>query len=421
MRPLQVYLDSSDFSTLSNPQALAANPQLPVIRDSLLAFAEAGQVQYRFSGIHVVEITHTTADARAHALRRAEMIERLCGRNAMRHVYNLFVLDGAYVCASKRREGAPTCFPDYAFSNDGEWFPHLGNLGRDLETAMQRDILTVLKEKRVSRHDRRVWNRKLFRNGRPTLEFRELAAANVQEFDDGLEASLPLTERFYREQYGRKLACGEITAEEFAAEAIRGVCDVRNFVGWYIDRLEKGREIVGIFRNIGEDLYRAMQGVRQQLEDFRDRFGGYYMDEKERRAQIAKFLRGQQIHFRRRMLQVALHGDEALLGAWRVSREVWKKTVLDDDSLELPSVGILLDVYTEYAKRVVSLSGKVDTSDWPDIMHAVYVPYVDVFRADTRTAEFIKPIAQKRGYRVVRLLEDLPGEIRNALGERRER
>jgi hypothetical protein len=54
-------------------------------------------------------------------------------------------------------------------------------------------------------------------------------------------------------------------------------------------------------------------------------------------------------------------------------------------------------------------------SDFPDALHAIYAPYVDIFRADSFMAPIIKEYAQKFGTQIVPKLATLIPTIQAAL------
>jgi hypothetical protein len=55
-------------------------------------------------------------------------------------------------------------------------------------------------------------------------------------------------------------------------------------------------------------------------------------------------------------------------------------------------------------------------SDFIDAVHAMYAPYVSLFRADRFMSPHIEKQVSHRGVEVVSRLEDLPGRIRELLG-----
>lgn len=89
-RPLAVYLDSSDFSDLSNERKIEKEPELGNIRDELLHLIETDQIEIRYSAFHILEAAHLTPESKPMALNRAAAIQSFCGSKALIHYQDLF-------------------------------------------------------------------------------------------------------------------------------------------------------------------------------------------------------------------------------------------------------------------------------------------------------------------------------------------
>lgn len=81
VQPLKVYLDSSDYSTLSNLRC--QTPELESIRSELLHWRDSGEVEFWFSSTAIVEMAPLDVAATPLAEARADLLVALCGRNAL--------------------------------------------------------------------------------------------------------------------------------------------------------------------------------------------------------------------------------------------------------------------------------------------------------------------------------------------------
>ena len=70
-RPLQVYLDSSDYSDMANPRAIKNRPGLEKVRDFLVDSVEKGIIEIRFSAFTLAEIIHVNETYKDSAVQRA--------------------------------------------------------------------------------------------------------------------------------------------------------------------------------------------------------------------------------------------------------------------------------------------------------------------------------------------------------------
>ena len=113
-RPVQVYLDSSDFSNLSH--ADGRGPFVDVERQ-LLEWREAGLIELRFSFAHIAELAPVEPQHIDYSRARAECVARLCGAKTLvapgdifeREVH-AFISRGVWPRAS-------------ALIDDGNWMP----------------------------------------------------------------------------------------------------------------------------------------------------------------------------------------------------------------------------------------------------------------------------------------------------------
>jgi hypothetical protein len=80
-----------------------------------------------------------------------------------------------------------------------------------------------------------------------------------------------------------------------------------------------------------------------------------------------------------------------------------------------PSLFTLTTLSAHLAKLNSLTTRKAKTSDFGDIFHATYLPYVDIFRADGNTASIIEQAKLPFKTKVVSKLTDLPKEIENLL------
>ena len=69
-RAIRVYLDSSDYSVMSEPN----NAEVAEIRSKLLSYIESSVIEVRFSAVHLVECAHLDDASKPMALRRTEVI-----------------------------------------------------------------------------------------------------------------------------------------------------------------------------------------------------------------------------------------------------------------------------------------------------------------------------------------------------------
>ena len=76
--PLQVYLDSSDYSHMSDPSS-SLYQRYQGVKRRLIQLRDVGKIEVRFSTAHVLEMAHTERRFRDAAMRRVETMLEICG------------------------------------------------------------------------------------------------------------------------------------------------------------------------------------------------------------------------------------------------------------------------------------------------------------------------------------------------------
>jgi hypothetical protein len=160
------YLDSQDYSTLSDPKGWTSEKSQ--IRDALLNFAKEELVKFVFSAAAIAEAAPILPDTSKLAELKAELLVQLCGTNAL---ISFDRLVAAETEALVNGFGAPAT----ALDPHGDWFPEIGT--RDLPCSpikyMQERMERELMETGMSRQQSRTAVRKMIKNGAPRGEFKK--------------------------------------------------------------------------------------------------------------------------------------------------------------------------------------------------------------------------------------------------------
>ena len=167
--PPLVYLDSNDYSTLSDPRR---NSQDNLeTREALRHLAATNRVQFAFSGVHLSEMAPLQSGYTSAAAARADLLVELCGRRAFVSFDRLLKLELSSLVGleSSSRE---------VLSTNAEWFPELGEILSPFhwETTAN-EIDTAVKERGNDRQQRRQLNRRLFKAKAAKPELRSWLAA----------------------------------------------------------------------------------------------------------------------------------------------------------------------------------------------------------------------------------------------------
>lgn len=116
VRPVRVYLDSSDYSVLSDPAQSGSG--FAELREQLQAWSDSGKVEFWYSGTHISEMAPLSWRYAGAAVARSECLSRLCKRQA------LIAFDRLWRHECNRLAGNE--FDDREiYSYEGEWFPEM--------------------------------------------------------------------------------------------------------------------------------------------------------------------------------------------------------------------------------------------------------------------------------------------------------
>ena len=412
-RTPQVYLDSSDFSLLSDPRRL--DEKTITLRDELQSYADNSLAQFRFSMVHVCEVAPTGPHAQEAAERRADLIYRLCGSNTL-------------VTIDEIREAEIAGSEDFSPYSVGRWYPPLDDLLPESPWPAMKKMLTEdLKAIGMSRQQRREKEREVFRKGGLTKNARKLMEAALPSTARDLLAILPLHPQeldalmtYLRGGQGRNLAI----------EACHRVLANPTWVmGRFAADPDKMEGVTAWLRQGGSDFVERMNVAISNAHNF-------YRCKRERdalrQAEISKI---DDPEIQAAQAKAHLLDQQSLESMMARTRNEMEESILRQcvsENKERPSDGTLpLDnMRARYPGIAASVAAGIHAtrrafeevqprtlkaSDFGDAMHAFYAPYVDIFRTDTFMADPVTKVLTARRTRVARRLADVPTLIRQCL------
>ncbi len=213
IRPLKVYLDSADYSVLSDTRI-----QTPIIKNTriqLKTWSDSGQVEFWYSGAHVSEMAPVKPEYTEDAVKRAEMLCKLCKRHALVSFEHL--IQNELDCLSTKKSSQ---YHIYSFS--GNWFPNVTDIVSPVSWLDGiKEVDKLGKSIGLNREMRRAIRRKNFKNERPRERLQQEMVANKPDLSD-LIARYPMREEYARilERYAVGQAT-KIQAEEAFFESLR--------------------------------------------------------------------------------------------------------------------------------------------------------------------------------------------------------
>lgn len=390
------------------------------VKRRLIQLRDIGKIEVRFSTAHVLEMAHTERRFRDAAMRRVETMLEICGQRVLLDPPTLHLLDMTYLPLKRRGRWNKEPFPRYAYDNNGDWFANLRDEDVDLKKTLQDELERMLSASAATRQQRRLVKRMFSKDGKIPPQLRSYLKAYQDKVRDGLKQELPITDRFYSEDMILAFALGEMTEQEVTAELKKGFTDVKNFVGTYIDRYDEMRPTFQKIIKIQTEAEKRIAGIREQISDSWQaaeaaglEFGGWLKMVRKHDLDIAG-VRAKQL---RRYFNII----ENTLEGMNISDQEWEEYVVNSDFWCIPSWDCYLSILRRYFLDVgiyMNRDGrfpKQKRSDAGDLVHAYYVPYVDVFRADRRFARYLTHAATAFGTCIVSDADRLIPEIENLI------
>lgn len=397
MRPLVVYLDSSDYSTLSDPRW--RSDAIDAIRAELLELAKSPFVRFAFSGAHLSEMAPLEAKYATAATARADLLVALCGRNAFISFDRLLKSELAYFAN-------PDDTPVQILSENADWFPEIDDAISPIQWAdTAHEIDTASKERGLNREQRRSLKRKLFKSNQPKTPMREWLA----QHDAGADLTDILRLYPMRPQDAKVLGrfvVGQATATEAQRAFLESLRDPRWMMRWFAAHHDKLTPVTEWLRSPSRSMLVNMREIAAGAKELR---------------------RLDAIH------GVGIKSEMLTSTAWQASQDALLLGVANQLRIQFHPGTALIPAVEQVDRHCPGLSTTIRSlhsalwdsvganprppqeSDFIDAVHAMYAPYVSVFRADRYMSPHVQKQVARRGSQVVSRLDTLPSQIRGML------
>jgi len=345
---VQVYLDSSDFSNLGKSENAG-------LLKNLFEYRANGLVEYRFSIVHVLEGVAVTPQYIEASRARFETMTKLCGMKCLIPPFEVII----------REFGSSNFTP---FSDDGEWFS-LDNMDDFEIPSFVETCKEMLEDPSLNRQQRRALAKQVFNSkGQLTpLAVKRLGSRPQDLIRD-------FSERYPLSEIGINLVLDVAMGKGSKASVIRELKDsiliLNSFNEWPRRRWEEMRPILEWLRKQGSKLQSMLAQIKANVDVVIEKSKAHGMTELE-------------IENKLKELDKKLLNElpRILLKALRVQAEAF-------DSISGDRTPALM-TFCAFAASLARASSIVPKnhrnskqSDFGDLLHSVYLPYVDLYRTD---------------------------------------
>lgn len=400
MRPLRIFLDSNDYSILSDRDRLT--PEIQETLDYLLSLVDSGQVKCYFSGSILSEMAPLKADYASAAQGRADVLVRLCGKNALVSQERLFANELAHASGFPARISS-------VYSEIGEWFPEGAADLLPISPAEHAQALDrVLKEESLNRLQRREAKRRLSKHGKPRGDVMAAMAAQARTQPlDELLRKFPMKPNDARVL--SRYVAGDATPEEATSALASSLSDPRWMMEWFSQHHETLTPFIEWTRKPAATMLPTLVLLAEHAKSIRA------MDKEIGTNLSHEFLSS--VAWRKRQDDLLVSLAMQMSAEFLTTETTSLSVKLVDQNCPGLSVAIR-SLCSAWATSTTEKPREPKLSDFPDALHAAYAPYVDIFRADSFMAPHIEKQSSRFPVTIVSKLARIRPAIDSALKRR---
>ncbi|MCX2545687.1 hypothetical protein [Pseudomonas sp. COW5] len=374
-----IYLDSSDYSTLTRPRLEhAQSEQLAALR----ALKKRKDVMFVYSGAHIAEMSPLEQQYAGAGVTRTALMVELCGRTTMISYDRLMK---AELTRLVERDPASVNVLD----SNGAWFPDMGSLMSPLDEL---DIPGMMQEEvdkhQMNRKARRFFQKSMTKKGGFSSNFEKTTGETLDLTE--LLTKVPMRKR--DAAVLKRYVLGTATREQADQAFLESLRDPTFMSQWFIYNHHQLGSVIEWVRKPAQQLLASCQ---QALDDL-----NYQLVQlsKSERAEAMQGIRGE------RWTKLKKQGMVDIVNRL-FERLLPEAPKCEDASLierYCPGLFVCINAFFTSLHKSLGENGREPkASDFVDLIHALYIPYVSYFRADRYMCGVLQPLAEIYGTKVV--------------------
>jgi hypothetical protein len=386
--PPVVYLDSQDYSRLANPPAGKVD-FYNNLNERLETLVNARAIEIRYSMVHVSEISHTDPSAFRYARGRAASLTNLSQGRCL-PVWNDIFTDEV------RRNFQRGHIVETNRENN-RWI----DLGKsdvdDFVSILATSAKEALKESGTNRKTRR----RAARMNLPKILMQSgQGQKTIAEIITNLNRAFPASEPF-SERLVTQYVTGADSEGAFVPRFHEAIMNPYNLIAQISLQTTRFSRLPHLVRDIGNNLMAQANPIVLKL------------------SKLWKTVPPELAGETRDRLVVSARGAMQKARNTTIREELAERAIkedLNDDDIahiDTPTADVLYTALAAYFVKMVKAAQhakplqRLKQSDAADLLHAQYIPYVDIFRCDTAWTDILSPIAKRYGTTVVDRIDDL--------------
>lgn len=391
--PIQVYLDSSDFSELAERNNRPNKKELDEIYEFLVDARKQGKIQIRYSSITVLECIHQQPEHMNYALRRASIIEELSGGNSFVDLLTLHLETCLDTLVPRNTSESSR---DRLMRKHHQWYIDISPILASYEKIYIDKANEIIETRPKSTRNQL---KKMMFSGRRLSNF---AIKRLTIFGDAFERAYveqyPMLNGFPLQKTMTKYLKGEFSQAEVIKQIGDTVFNPFNFTKWFVESIKnKTPSSLNSLREQGALIVSAIESSRADFDMMMLAHSQGDLSEKEVQKKL-KAYRYPVSAIRKMLLDSIFSSKKVSIKKHGFSEKLWEERILQSDIGSLLSIDFVSELFSEHiTKKIHDRRSKLSPSDFGDFMHFSYAPFVDVFRCDKRTASLASSLVKKYG------------------------
>jgi hypothetical protein len=388
-----VYLDSQDYSRFGDVIRGKSSADAEQAFENLKALKSSGAARFVYSMPILSELLQYHPDHEETSFAKAKAIEELCGDSAL--MWPPRLIEGEAAALASQIGLLPEGPKLECVRANNEWFPRItGELTNLRESLRNQFDAAVASFGSLNRAQRRMLEK--------------------QKTDQNLFNAVKSATPLIADKYGipesavhrsvLALMRDRCTPDEASHLLFGAIAKPTAFVNAYFKVQQGDKSLPQWMSSLGESLQRNLLEFRQKVEEI--------ASEPEHIAHLRSVLREDIHRFGAALLRL-IDTEEAEQG---VTKPVLDALLAQPDRiLQMPSCQIVAEAMLGYIEQTVAISGtpaKVERSFGGDVIHSLYIDYVDIWRGDRRFSALLRERLPSRRHKIQASLSNLPEQIR---------
>lgn len=259
--PVRVFLDSADYSTLTDEKRLTL--ELIALRDRLIRWEDTGDVEFWYSGTILSEMAPVEGRCVGASVARTDLLVRLCNTQALISVDRILQYEFQNLSAEAQKI---SFLPVYSYS--GEWFPELTDVVSPVSWLEGiRDLDVAARRQGLNRESRRKLHKRLFKKGQPTTRLLGFLTQQKVAFDE-ISQQYPM-----REQDAEVLwnyVMGKASASQATEAFLASLRDPRWMLRWFYNNSDKLSPITTWARSPSDGILQMIQQISETASGLKE-------------------------------------------------------------------------------------------------------------------------------------------------------